>query len=49
MRLLLLSALTMFAFAANALLCRIALKHSNLDAASFTPIRLSSFHFQIET
>ncbi|MCJ7558535.1 MAG: DMT family transporter [Gammaproteobacteria bacterium] len=34
--------LTMFAFAGNSLLCRIALKHTGIDAASFTSIRLIS-------
>jgi drug/metabolite transporter (DMT)-like permease len=32
----------MIAFAGNSLLCRIALKHTTLDAASFTSIRLIS-------
>lgn len=32
----------MIAFAGNALLCRIALKHTSIDAASFTTIRLVS-------
>jgi drug/metabolite transporter (DMT)-like permease len=32
----------MTAFAANSLLCRMALKHSSIDAASFTSIRLIS-------
>ena len=32
----------MIAFAANSLLCRIALKHTSIDAASFTTIRLIS-------
>ncbi|HEX7455520.1 MAG TPA: DMT family transporter [Gallionella sp.] len=32
----------MIAFAGNSLLCRIALKHSGIDAASFTSIRLIS-------
>lgn len=32
----------MIAFAGNALLCRIALKHTSIDAASFTTIRLIS-------
>jgi drug/metabolite transporter (DMT)-like permease len=33
---------TMVAFAANSVLCRIALKETNIDAASFTTIRLVS-------
>jgi drug/metabolite transporter (DMT)-like permease len=32
----------MIAFASNSLLCRVALKHTNIDAASFTTIRLIS-------
>jgi drug/metabolite transporter (DMT)-like permease len=32
----------MFAFAGNSLLCRMALKHTGIDAASFTVIRLIS-------
>lgn len=35
-------ALSMLAFAANSLLCRAALLHSDIDAASFTTIRLFS-------
>lgn len=34
--------LTMLAFAGNSLLCRVALKHTGIDAASFTSIRLVS-------
>ena len=41
-RLIALTALAMTAFAANSLLCRLALKHTAIDAASFTGIRLSS-------
>lgn len=37
-----LTALAMIAFAANSLLCRAALKHTAIDAASFTTIRLFS-------
>lgn len=37
-----LTSLAMIAFAGNSLLCRIALKHSSIDAASFTTIRLIS-------
>lgn len=37
-----LTALTMIAFAGNSLLCRVALKHTRIDAASFTTIRLIS-------
>ena len=33
-------ALAMIAFAGNSLLCRLALKHTTIDAASFTTIRL---------
>jgi drug/metabolite transporter (DMT)-like permease len=35
-----LTSLAMIAFAGNSLLCRTALKHTNIDAASFTVIRL---------
>jgi len=41
-RIVVLTLLTMFAFAGNSVLCRIALKHTNIDAASFTSIRLIS-------
>ena len=34
--------LAMIAFAGNSLLCRVALKHTSIDAASFTTIRLIS-------
>lgn len=37
-----LTLLAMFAFAANSLLCRHALEHTGIDAASFTSIRLLS-------
>ena len=37
-----LTALAMLAFAGNSLLCRAALKHTSIDAASFTTIRLIS-------
>jgi len=37
-----LTALAMTAFAGNSLLCRAALKHTGIDAASFTTIRLVS-------
>ena len=39
-RLALLTALAMLAFAANSLLCRIALRDGHVDAASFTALRL---------
>jgi len=32
----------MVAFAANSLLCRLALKHTGIDAASFSVVRLAS-------
>lgn len=38
----LLTALAMIAFAANSLLCRIALREAHIDAASFTAVRLAS-------
>lgn len=37
-----LTSLAMVAFAGNSLLCRVALKHTSIDAASFTTIRLIS-------
>ena len=41
-RVMALTALAMAAFAGNSLLCRMALAHTSIDAASFTSIRLSS-------
>lgn len=41
-RLVILTSLAMIAFAGNSLLCRVALKHTGIDAASFTTIRLIS-------
>ena len=41
-RTLALTSLAMAAFAANSLLCRIALRQTGIDAASFTAIRLLS-------
>ena len=41
-RTLILTTAAMIAFAANSLLCRAALKHTGMDAASFTSIRLLS-------
>jgi drug/metabolite transporter (DMT)-like permease len=41
-RVILLTLLAMLAFASNSLLCRIALKHTSIDAASFATIRLIS-------
>ena len=41
-RLFVLVVLTMIAFAGNSLLCRVALKNTQIDAASFTSIRLVS-------
>ena len=40
--LLLLTTLTLLAFAGNSLLCRMALKETAIDAASFTSMRLLS-------
>ena len=34
--------LAMIAFASNSLLCRLALKHTTIDAASFTFVRIFS-------
>ncbi len=41
-RIITLTALAMLAFACNSLLCRLALKYTSIDAASFTTIRLIS-------
>ena len=41
-RMIFLTTLAMIAFAGNSLLCRAALKHTGIDAASFTSIRLFS-------
>lgn len=41
-RVLALTALAMVAFAANSLLCRMALRHTRIDAASFTTVRIAS-------
>lgn len=41
-RILILTSLAMLAFAGNSLLCRMALKHTAIDPASFTTIRLIS-------
>ena len=41
-RVIALTSLAMIAFACNSLLCRVALKHTSIDAASFTTIRLTS-------
>lgn len=41
-RIVTLTSLAMIAFAGNSLLCRVALKHAHIDAASFTTIRLIS-------
>ena len=41
-RIIALTSLAMIAFAGNSLLCRAALKHTGIDAASFTTIRLIS-------
>ena len=41
-RIIVLTSLAMLAFAGNSLLCRIALKQTGIDAASFTTIRLIS-------
>jgi len=41
-RIVALTSLAMVAFACNSLLCRVALKHTSIDAASFTTIRLIS-------
>lgn len=41
-RIVALTPLAMVAFAGNSLLCRVALKHTSIDPASFTTIRLIS-------
>ena len=41
-RLIVLTTLAMLAFAGNSLLCRMALRDTTIDAASFTSIRLAS-------
>lgn len=41
-RTLVLTSLAMIAFAGNSLLCRLALRHTSIDAASFTVVRLLS-------
>jgi drug/metabolite transporter (DMT)-like permease len=41
-RIVVLTSLALIAFAGNSLLCRIALKHTSIDAATFTTIRLIS-------
>lgn len=46
-RTLALTALTMVAFAANSLLCRLALGEQTIDAASFTTVRLASGAFML--
>ena len=42
MQIVALTALAMLAFAGNSLLCRMALRHTTIDAASFNTIRLAS-------
>ena len=42
LRVALLTLVTMFAFAGNSVLCRMALKHTTIDSATFTSIRLVS-------
>ncbi len=41
-RVVILTVLALTAFAGNSLLCRVALSHTNIDAASFTTVRLLS-------
>ena len=41
-RVLLLTTLAMLAFAGNSVLCRLALKHTGIDPATFTSVRLAS-------
>ncbi|MBT2320927.1 DMT family transporter [Variovorax paradoxus] len=42
MKLIFLTSLAMLAFAGNSLLCRLALQHTGIDAATFTSVRLAS-------
>ena len=42
MRLTFLTSIAMLAFAANSVLCRLALKETSIDAASFTSVRILS-------
>lgn len=44
-RVVVLTSIAMIAFACNSLLCRVALKHTHIDPASFTMIRLGSGAF----
>ncbi len=46
-RLIVLTTLTMIAFAGNSVLCRMALKETAIDAASFTSVRLLSAAFML--
>ena len=41
-RVLVLTLLAMVAFACNSLLCRLALKHTSIDAATFTAVRIAT-------
>lgn len=41
-RVTILTLLAMFAFACNSLLCRLALKHTSIDAATFTAVRIAT-------
>jgi len=41
-RVFILTLIAMMAFAGNSLLCRVALRHTSIDAASFTFIRIVS-------
>ena len=41
-RILTLTTFAMIAFAGNSLLCRLALKHTSIDPATFTSVRLIS-------
>ena len=47
-RSLVLTALAMLAFAANSVLCRLALREGAIDAASFTAVRLLSGALMLE-
>jgi hypothetical protein len=41
-RIVVLTALAMLAFAGNSLLCRVALRDTAIDAATFTAVRIAS-------
>ncbi len=46
-RIIILTTLAMIAFAGNSVLCRAALTDTNIDAASFTAIRLTGYPLDV--